>query len=277
MQYSFAEYLRDALPNASFIGFTDTPLSTAYKSTVAVFGNYIDVYDITQAVNDHATVKIYYGSHVFPLKLKSDANEKYQKLIQQVNLDADPTNEDNVRRNREFSRLEALAGAQPRLESIVNHFETRQKETFGKSMIVEMSRRNAVRLYGEIVKLRPEWDSQDLKKGKIKVVMTSSVADGPEMSRFQTNKSERWILQQRMKDVNDELRIVIVVDMRLSGFDIPSLNTMYIDKSIKGHNLIQIIARVNHVFKDKDGGLIVDYIGIAENLKNALKVYSTDD
>lgn len=144
-------------------------------------------------------------------------------------------------------------------------------------MIVEMSRRNAVRLYDEIVKLRPEWDSQDLKKGKIKVVMTSSVADGPEMSRFQTNKSERWILQQRMKEVNDELRIVIVVDMRLTGFDVPSLNTMYIDKSIKGHNLIQIIARVNHVFKDKDGGLIVDYIGIAENLKNALKIYSTDD
>jgi len=144
-RYGFAEYLRDALPNASFIGFTGTPLSTADKSTVAVFGNYIDVYDITQAVNDHATVKIYYESHVFPLKLKSDANEKYQKLIHQANLDDDPTNEDNVRRNREFSRLEALAGAQPRLESIakhfVNHFETRQKETFGKSMIVEMSRR----------------------------------------------------------------------------------------------------------------------------------------
>lgn len=281
LRYGFAEYLRDALPNAAFIGFTGTPLSIADKSTVAVFGNYIDVYDITQAVNDHATVKIYYESHVFPLKLKSDANEKYQKLIHQANLDDDPTNEDNVRRNREFSRLEALAGAQPRLESIakhfVNHFETRQKETFGKSMIVEMSRRNAVRLYDEIIKLRPKWGNKDLKKGKIKVVMTSSAADGPEMSKFQTNKSERRILQQRMKNVNDELQIVIVVDMWLTGFDVPSLNTMYIDKTMKGHNLIQAIARVNRVFKDKDSGLIVDYIGIAENLKNALKVYSTSD
>ena len=281
LRYGFAEYLRDALPNASFIGFTGTPLSTADKSTVAVFGNYIDVYDITQAVNDHATVKIYYESHVFPLKLKSDADEKYQRLIQQVDLDDDPTNEDNVRRNREFSRLEALAGAQPRLKSIakhfVNHFETRQEETFGKSMIVEMSRRNAVRLYDEIIKLRPDWESKDLKKGKIKVVMTSSAADGPEMSKFQTNKSERRILQQRMKDDKDELQIVIVVDMWLTGFDVPSLNTMYIDKPMKGHNLIQAIARVNRVFKDKDSGLIVDYIGIAENLKDALKVYSTDD
>ncbi|UZN41734.1 type I restriction endonuclease subunit R [Lactobacillus sp. IBH004] len=281
LRYGFAEYLRDALPNASFIGFTGTPLSTADKSTVAVFGNYIDVYDITQAVNDHATVKIYYESHVFPLKLKNDADKKYQRLIQQVDLDDDPTNEDNARRNREFSRLEALAGAQPRLKSIakhfVNHFETRQEETFGKSMIVEMSRRNAVRLYEEIIKLRPDWESNDLKKGKIKLVMTSSAADGPEMSKFQTNKSERRILQQRMKDDNDELQIVIVVDMWLTGFDVPSLNTMYIDKPMKGHNLIQAIARVNRVFKDKDSGLIVDYIGIAENLKDALKVYSTDD
>ena len=281
LRYGFAEYLRDALPNASFIGFTGTPLSTADKSTVAVFGNYIDVYDITQAVNDHATVKIYYESHVFPLKLKSDADKKYQRLIQQVDLDDDPTKEDNVRRNREFSRLENLAGAQPRLKSIakhfVNHFETRQKETFGKSMIVEMSRLNAVRLYDEIIKLRPDWESKDLKKGKIKIVMTSSAADGPEMSKFQTNKSERRILQQRMKDDKDELQIVIVVDMWLTGFDVPSLNTMYIDKPMKGHNLIQAIARVNRVFKDKDSGLIVDYIGIAENLKDALKVYSTDD
>ena len=281
LRYGFAEYLRDALPNASFIGFTGTPLSTADKSTVAVFGNYIDVYDITQAVNDHATVKIYYESHVFPLKLKNDADKKYHRLIQQVDLDDDPTNEDNARRNREFSRLEALAGAKTRLKSIakhfVNHFETRQEETFGKSMIVEMSRRNAVRLYDEIIKLRPDWESKDLKKGKIKVVMTSSAADGPEMSKFQTNKSERRILQQRMKDDKDELQIVIVVDMWLTGFDVPSLNTMYIDKPMKGHNLIQAIARVNRVFKDKDSGLIVDYIGIAENLKDALKVYSTDD
>lgn len=281
LRYGFAKYLRDALPNAAFIGFTGTPIFNADKYTVAVFGKYIDVYDITQAVNDHATVKIYYESHVFPLKLRDDAQEKYQQLLKEANLDDDPNIEENARRNREYSRLEALAGAQPRLESIakhfVNHFESRQKEAFGKAMIVEMSRRNAVRLYNEIIKLRPEWESDDLNKGKIKVVMTSSAADGPEMAKFQTNKSERRILQKRMKDNNDELQIVIVVDMWLTGFDVPSMNTMYIDKPMKGHNLIQAIARVNRVFKDKDSALIVDYIGIAENLKDALNVYSTED
>ena len=281
LRYGFAKYLRDALPNAAFIGFTGTPISNADKSTVAVFGKYIDVYDITQAVNDHATVKIYYESHVFPLKLRDDAQEKYQQLLKEANLDDDPNIEENARRNREYSRLEALAGAQPRLKSIakhfVHHFESRQKEAFGKAMIVEMSRRNAVRLYNEIIKLRPEWESDDLNKGKIKVVMTSSAADGPEMAKFQTNKSERRILQKRMKNNNDELQIVIVVDMWLTGFDVPSMNTMYIDKPMKGHNLIQAIARVNRVFQDKDSALIVDYIGIAENLKDALNVYSTKD
>lgn len=281
LRYGFAKYLRDALPNASFIGFTGTPISTADKSTVAVFGNYIDVYDITQAVNDHATVKIYYESDVFPLKLKEDAQEKYQKIIKSANLDDNPEIEENARRNREFSRLEALAGAKPRLQSIakhfVKHFEARQKEAFGKAMIVEMSRRNAVRLYNEIIKLRPKWDSDDLNKGKIKVVMTSAASDGPEMAKFQTSKSDRRILQQRMKDNDDELQIVIVVDMWLTGFDVPSMNTMYIDKPMKGHNLIQAIARVNRVFKDKDSALIVDYIGIAENLKDALNIYSSED
>lgn len=273
--------MRDALSNAAFIGFTGTPISNADKSTIAVFGKYIDVYDITQAVNDHTTVKIYYESHVFPLKLRDDVQEKYQQLLKESNLDDDPNIEENARRNREYSRLEALAGAQPRLESIakqfVNHFESRQKEAFGKAMIVEMSRRNAVRLYNEIIKLRPEWESDDLNKDKIKVVMTSSAADGPEMAKFQTNKSERRILQKRMKDNNDELQIVIVVDMWLTGVDVPSMNTMYIDKPMKRHNLIQAIAWVNRVFKDKDSALIVGYIGIAENLKDALNVYSTED
>lgn len=281
LRYGFAKYLRDALPNASFIGFTGTPISTVDKSTIAVFGNYIDVYDITQAVNDHATVKIYYESHVFPLKLKPDAQAKYHQLLEEANLDDDPNIEENGRRNREFSRLEALAGAQPRLASIaqhfVSHFEARQRETFGKAMIVEMSRRNAVRLYNEIIKLRPEWGNDDLNKGKIKVVMTSSAADGPEMTKFQTSKADRRVLQKRMKDNDDELQIVIVVDIWLTGFDVPSMNTMYIDKPMKGHNLIQAIARVNRVFKDKDSALIVDYIGIAENLKDALNIYSIED
>ena len=281
VRYGFAKYLRDALPNASFIGFTGTPISTADKSTVAVFGDYIDVYDITQAVNDHATVKIYYESHVFPLKLKKDAQAKYQQLLKDADLDDNPNLQENARRNREFSRLEALAGAKPRLQSIakhfVHHFEARQKEAFGKAMIVEISRRNAVRLYNEIVKLRPDWDSEDLNKGKIKVVITSSAADGPEMAKFQTSKADRRVLQRRMKDNNDELQIVIVVDMWLTGFDVPSMNTMYIDKPMKGHNLIQAIARVNRVFKDKDSALVVDYIGIAENLKSALSIYTTED
>lgn len=281
LRYGFAKYLRDALPNASFIGFTGTPISTVDKSTVAIFGNYIDVYDITQAVNDHATVKIYYESRVFPLKLKDDAQDKYQQLLKDANLDDDPNLEETVRRNREFSRLEALAGAKPRLQSIaqhfVDHFESRQKEAFGKAMIVEISRRNAVHLYNEIVKLRPEWHSDDLNKGKIKVIMTSSAADGPEMAKFQTSKADRRILQKRMKDNDDELQIVIVVDMWLTGFDVPSMNTMYIDKPMQGHNLIQAIARVNRVFKDKDSALIVDYIGIAEKLKEALNIYSTED
>ncbi|KRM99379.1 type I restriction endonuclease subunit R [Loigolactobacillus rennini] len=281
LRYGYAKYLRDALPKAAFIGFTGTPISTTDKSTVAVFGNYIDVYDITQAVNDHATVKIYYESHVFPLKLKGDAQAKYQQLLRDAHLDDDPNLEVNVQRSREFSRLEALVGAKPRLQSIakhfVHHFEARQKETFGKAMIVEMSRRNAVRLYNEIVNIQPEWESNDLNKGKIKVVMTSSAADGPEMAKFQTSKADRRVLQKRMKDNYDELQIVIVIDMWLTGFDVPAMNTMYVDKPMKGHNLIQAIARVNRVFKDKDSALIVDYIGIAENLKTALNVYSTED
>ncbi|KRL73965.1 type I restriction endonuclease subunit R [Ligilactobacillus saerimneri] len=281
LRYGYAKYLRDALPNASYIGFTGTPISTADKSTVAMFGKYIDIYNITQAVTDQATVKIYYESHVFPLKLKEDAQEKYQRLLKEANLDDDPEISENVRRSREFSRLEALAGAKSRLESIakhfIEHFEARQKETFGKAMIVEMSRRNAVRLYNEIIKLRPEWHSDDLNEGKIKIVMTSSAADGPEMAKHHTSKADRRILQRRMKDNSDELQIVIVVSMWLTGFDVPSMNTMYIDKPMKGHNLIQAIARVNRVFKDKDSGLIVDYIGIAENLKEALNIYSKDD
>ena len=281
LRYGYAKYLRDALPNASFIGFTGTPLSTADKSTRAVFGDYIDIYDITQAIDDHSTVKIYYESHVIPLKLSDDAKERYEQLLKKANLEDDPSIEDNARRNREFSRLAALAGAKPRLASIakhiVHHFESGQKETFGKAMIVEMTRQNAARLYDEIIKLRPEWGSDDLMKGKIKVIMTSAASDGPELSRFQTSKADRQILQKRMKDNTDELQIVIVVDMWLTGFDAPAMNTMYIDKPMKGHNLIQAIARVNRVFEDKDSGLIVDYIGIAESLKSALNIYSSND
>ena len=281
IRYGYAKYLRDALPNASFMGFTGTPISTEDKSTINVFGQYIDVYDITQAVEDRATVRIYYESHVFPLKLKAGVEHTYAKVLHESGLDDDANLEKNERRKRELTRLEALAGAKPRLEQVakhfVEHFEARQKEAFGKAMIVEISRRNAVRLYDEIIKLRPTWHSDDLNKGKIKVIMTSNASDGAELSKHHTSKTERRILQQRMKDNDDELQIVIVVDMWLTGFDVPSMNTMYVDKPMKGHNLIQAIARVNRVFKDKDSGLIVDYIGIAENLKLALNIYSTDD
>lgn len=281
VRYGFAKYLRDALPKASFIGFTGTPINEQDKSTVAVFGNYIDVYDITQAVNDHATVRIYYESHVFPLKLKNGTEEKYQELIKEAGLEDDPSLPENVQRNRAATRLSAIAGAKPRLEQIakhfVHHFEARQKEEFGKSMIVENSRENAIRLYNEITKLRPDWASDDLSKGKIKVVMTTSASDGEKFAKFQTSKKDRRTLQLRMKDNDDELQIVLVVDMWLTGFDVPSLNTMYIDKPMHGHNLIQAIARVNRVFKNKDSGLIVDYIGIADALKSALNYYSTSD
>lgn len=281
IRYGYAKYLRDALPNASFIGFTGTPIDMADKSTTAVFGNYIDVYDITQAIKDHATVKIYYESHVFPLAIKKEDQEKLAKLINESGIDDDPNLPQNERRKREMTRIQTLAGAKSRLQAIakhfVNHFETRQKSSFGKSIIVENSRTNAVRLYDEIIKLRPEWHDDDLNKGKIKIVMTTNASDGPEVARFKTTKLQRQALQHRMKDNNDELQIVIVVDMWLTGFDVPSLNTMYVDKPMHGHNLIQAIARVNRVFKDKDSGLIVDYIGIAESLNQALRKYSKND
>lgn len=280
-RYGYAKYLRDALPNASFMGFTGTPINIDDKSTTAVFGNYIDVYDITQAVNDHATVKIYYESHVFPLSVKKDMQEKYNQMLRDYDLNDNVDDSSLEKKNKEYSRLEALAGTKPRLEQVakhfVQHFESRQKEQFGKSMIVEMSRNNAVKLYNEIIAIRPEWGSDDLNKGKIKIIMTSNASDGPEMSKHHTNKTDRAKLQKRMKDNSDELQIVIVVDMWLTGFDAPSMNTMYIDKPMHGHNLIQAIARVNRVFKDKDSGLIVDYIGIADSLKAALNHYSHED
>lgn len=281
LRYGYAKYLRDALPNASFIGFTGTPINLADKSTTAVFGDYIDIYDITQAVNDHATVRIFYESHVIPLKLKKGSEEKYKQLISDVGLNDNPDEPENIRRNKQFTRLEVLAGAKPRLEKIakhfVTHFEARRKQEFGKAMIVELSRQNAVRLYNEIIKLRPDWASDDIKKGKIKIVMTTSASDGPDLAKFKTTKQDREILESRMKDNEDELSVVIVVDMWLTGFDSPNLDTMYIDKPMHGHNLVQAIARVNRVFKDKDSGLIVDYIGIADQLKLALSFYSKTD
>lgn len=277
IKYGYAKYLRDALPNATFVGFTGTPVASTDKNTQMVFGNYIDVYDMTQAVADGSTVKIYYESRVIPLNLPQnlDLDESYNEITE------DQEDDVKQRLKSKWSRIEALAGAQPRIEAlakdIIQHFETRQQAMKGKGMIVTMSRRIAVDLYDEIIRLKPEWHSDDDDKGVIKVVMTGSSSDPASFQRHIGPKKRRNLLEKRMKDVNDELQLVIVRDMWLTGFDVPSMHTMYIDKPMKGHNLMQAIARVNRVFKDKPGGLIVDYVGIAESLKEALKEYTESD
>lgn len=277
MKYGYAKYLRDALPNASYIGFTGTPIASTDKSTRAVFGNYVDVYDMTQAVQDGSTVKIFYESRIIPLELPQGLS-----LDDQVSEIMEDQEEYVVSKSKsKWTRLEAVSGSQSRLETLardfVNHFETRQEASFGKSMIVSMSRRIAIDLYKEIVKLRPEWHSDDDDKGKIKIVMTGSSSDPESWQPFIGNKARREKLANRMKDNDDPLQIVIVRDMWLTGFDVPAMNTMYIDKPMRGHNLMQAIARVNRVFKDKEGGLIVDYIGIADSLKEALQEYTPSD
>ncbi|OFM65461.1 DEAD/DEAH box helicase [Staphylococcus sp. HMSC068D07] len=277
IKYGYAKYLRDALPNATFVGFTGTPVASTDKNTQMVFGNYIDVYDMTQAVADGSTVKIYYESRVIPLNLPQnlDLDEAYNDITEDQEEDV------KQRLKSKWSRIEALAGAKPRVEAlakdIIQHFETRQQAMKGKGMIVTMSRRIAVDLYDEIIRLNPEWHSDDDDKGVIKVVMTGSSSDPASFQRHIGPKKRRNVLEKRMKDVNDELQLVIVRDMWLTGFDVPSMHTMYIDKPMKGHNLMQAIARVNRVFKDKPGGLIVDYVGIAESLKEALKEYTESD
>ena len=276
-KYGYAKYMRDALPNASFIGFTGTPVESSDKNTPAVFGDYIDIYDMTQAVEDGSTVKIYYESRIVKLDLPEglDIDSEYDEITEFQE------ESDREKLKSKWSRLEALVGAEQRLQKLaadtVNHFESRQDAMFGKSMIVVISRRIAIDLYQEIIKLRPKWHSDDDKKGVIKIVMTGTSSDPEHWQPFIGNKKRRDDLARRMKDVNDELKIVIVRDMWLTGFDVPSMHTMYIDKPMKGHNLMQAIARVNRVFRDKPGGLIVDYIGIADSLKEALKQYTDSD
>jgi len=273
--YGFAKYMRDALPNATYLGFTGTPIESTDKNTPAVFGNYIDIYDIAHAVEDGATVRIYYESRMAKVTL----SEEGKKLIAELDteLEQDELSE-TQKAKAKWTQLEALIGSADRIKQvardIVNHFEARQAVLDGKGMIVTMSRRIAALLYREIVALRPEWHNDDLKKGVIKVVMTSASSDGPEISRHYTTKEQRRMLADRMKDPDDELKLVIVRDMWLTGFDVPCLHTLYIDKPMKGHNLMQAIARVNRVYKDKTGGLIVDYLGIASDLKTALSFYS---
>ena len=275
IKYGFAKYLRDALPNATYLGFTGTPIESTDINTPAVFGNYIDVYDIAQAVEDGATVRIYYESRLAKVALSDEG----RKLVAELDKELDTEAMDDVQKAKaKWTQLEALIGSPNRIKNIaadiVQHFEERQKVFEGKAMIVAMSRRIAAALYDEIVKLRPEWHSDDLSKGAIKVVMTSSASEGAEIAKHHTTKEQRHALAERMKDPTDELKLVIVRDMWLTGFDAPCLHTLYIDKPMQGHNLMQAIARVNRVYKDKPGGLVVDYLGIASDLKKALSFYS---
>lgn len=273
--YGFAKYMRDGLPNATYLGFTGTPIENTDVNTPAVFGNYVDIYDIAQAVEDGATVRIFYESRLAKVNL----SEEGKKLVDELddNLDQEDLSQ-TQKAKAKWTQLEALIGSQNRINNIANdiitHFEQRQAVFEGKGMIVSMSRRIAAELYSAIIKVRPEWHSDDLNKGVIKVVMTSASSDGPEISKHHTTKEQRRRLAERMKDADDELKLVIVRDMWLTGFDAPSMHTLYIDKPMKGHNLMQAIARVNRVYKDKPGGLIVDYLGIAADLKRALSFYA---
>ncbi|MFW3406303.1 type I restriction endonuclease subunit R [Aliarcobacter butzleri] len=276
-KYGYAQHLRDALPNATFIGFTGTPIESEDKDTRAVFGDYISVYDIEDAVRDGATVPIYYESRLAKLDLNAEILKEIDKEV--GDLDIGDELSDRERFKSKWSALEKLVGSEPRIkqiaQDIVTHFEDRTATIEGKGMIVAMSRQIAVDLYDAIVSIRPSWHSDDPTKGAIKIIMTGSASDEAKLQKHIYSKQVKKDLEKRIKDVDDELKLVIVRDMWLTGFDAPSMHTMYIDKPMKSHNLMQAIARVNRVFKDKKGGLVVDYIGIANELKHALKTYTT--
>jgi type I restriction enzyme R subunit len=277
--YGFAKYLRDALPNASFIGFTGTPIEKDDVNTPAVFGEYIDVYDISRAVEDGATVPIYYESRLARIELPEAEKPKIDAEIEELTEDEATTEQERIK--RKWATVEALVGSEKRLSMVaadlVRHFEDRVAAMDGKAMVVCMSRRICVALYQHIVALRPDWHSDDDAAGKIKIVMTGSAADPQAWQTHIGTKGRRDLLAKRAKDPKDSLKLVIVRDMWLTGFDAPSMHTMYVDKPMKGHGLMQAIARVNRVFRDKPAGLVVDYIGIAQNLKNALGQYSGSD
>ena len=282
IKYGYAKYMRDSLPNASYIGFTGTPVELTDKNTRAVFGDYIDIYDMTRSVEDGTTVKIYYESRIAKLELPEEMKPQVDSEYEEITEFQEASQKEKLK--TKWARLEAIVGAKERIKliarDIVTHFEEReraQENEGGKAMVVAMSRRIAIDLYKEIIALRPEWHSDDLMAGKLKVVMTGSSADPAQWQPFIGTKATREVLAKRMKDTNDELKMVIVRDMWLTGFDVPSMHTMYIDKPMSGHNLMQAIARVNRVFTEKQGGLVVDFIGIAENLKTALSQYTDSD
>ncbi|WP_017523025.1 type I restriction endonuclease subunit R [Pusillimonas noertemannii] len=275
-QAGYAQHLRDALPNATFVAFTGTPVSSTDRDTRSVFGNYIHVYDMQQAKEDGATVAIYYESRLAKLKLKETGLDAIDEEVDE--LAEDEEEQTQARLKSKWAALEKVVGAEPRIASVatdlVEHFEERNKAQDGKAMVVGMSRVICVHLYNEIVKLRPDWHNEDPEHGAIKVIMTGSASDKALLRPHIYSGQVKKRLEKRFKDPNDPLKMVIVRDMWLTGFDAPCVHTMYIDKPMKGHNLMQAIARVNRVFRDKQGGLVVDYIGIGNELKAAMKEYT---
>ncbi|RTO97039.1 type I restriction endonuclease subunit R [Enterobacter roggenkampii] len=275
-KYGYAKHMRDALPNASFMGFTGTPIASEDKDTRAVFGDYVSIYDIQDAVDDGATVPIYYESRLAKLDLNHEELETLSDQVDELVEDEETGQQEKTK--GDWSRLEKLVGSEPRIKQVavnlVQHFETRNAAMNGKAMIVAMSRDICVKLYDAITEIRPDWHSADVEQGAIKVIMTGSASDKDHLQPHIYNKQTKKRLEARFKDLNDPLKLVIVRDMWLTGFDAPCCHTMYIDKPMRGHNLMQAIARVNRVFRDKPGGLVVDYIGIANELKQALKTYT---
>lgn len=276
LHYGFAKYIRDALPHASFIGFTGTPIETDDRSTPAIFGEYIDIYDIQRAIEDEVTVKIYYEGRLAKLELKQEEKPKIDPDFEEVTEGEEVEKKEKLK--TKWARLEAMVGTPGRLKlaakDLVDHVEKRFTAMEGKAMVVAMSRRICADLYKEITDLRPSWHHDDDDKGLVKVVMTGSAADDPKLQPHIRNKKRREALAGRFKDPSDPLKLVIVRDMWLTGFDVPCLHTMYVDKPMQGHGLMQAIARVNRVFKDKEGGLIVDYLGLADQLKKAMANYT---
>ena len=274
--YGYAKYLRDALPNASFIGFTGTPIESTDRSTPAVFGKYIDVYDVERAVEDQATVRIYYESRLAKLELKPEERPKIDQKFEEVTETEETEGKEKLKSR--WARVEKVAGSKKRIRRIAKdviwHFEKRLKAMKGKGMLVAMSRRICVQLYDEITRLRPEWHGDDDDKGKIKVVMTGSASDPENLQPHIRNATRRKRIGDNLKDPEHELKLIIVRDMFLTGFDAPSLHTIYLDKMIKGHTLMQAIARVNRIYPGKKGGLIVDYMGVGNELKKAMMNYT---
>lgn len=275
--FGYSKYLRDALPNATFIGFTGTPIEKDDKDTRAVFGDYVSIYDIQDAVDDGATVPIYYESRLVKVDINRQDIEGLNALVdEEIGEEEETSTKEKIK--SAWSTLEKLVGAEPRIkqlaDDLVSHFSTRTEIFPGKAMMVAMNREICVDLYDAIIAIHPEWHDPDPNKGAIKIVMTGSAADKAKMQPHIYDKKTKKLFEKRFKDPEDELKLVIVRDMWLTGFDAPCCHTMYIDKPMRGHNLMQAIARVNRVFKDKPGGLVVDYIGIANELKNALKTYT---